>query len=529
MAKTHQFEWKWLILGGLIIVVLIVAIFLNTNVTDYSANKIMGSIAVDNSDLKINWSRYQTVDIELSETLEISESGTYHLTGSLHDGQIIIDAGIGEVRLILDNVSINNFTGPAILCRNAENLVIELVGKNTLSDGDTYSATYDEDIDGAIYSKGDLAFSGTGALNIVANYKDAIVGKDDVKFNSGDYGITAVDDAIRGKDSVYIVDGNFKITSTGDAIKSNNENDYGKGFVLLENGNLNIVAGAKGVNSVNSVLVYGGDLSIESYDDAIHSNNYVGIVGGNLTINAGDDGVHADRELIVDGGTINITKSYEGLEAQVVNLNDGSINIISSDDGINAGGGADNSAVNRPGADPFKTDENAIINVNGGNLYINASGDGIDSNGYLNFNDGNVVVDGPTNNGNGALDSGLGIEIQGGTVIAVGSSGMAESLGANSGICNLSIYLDSLQPAGTNIQIKDSAANIIIEHTSAKSFSHLAAGSKALVPGETYTIYLNEEPYRSFTISEVTTTIGKDNSPNHFRLWYNNKKGGACN
>ncbi|MDO5451658.1 MAG: carbohydrate-binding domain-containing protein [Candidatus Saccharibacteria bacterium] len=518
MARARHFEWKWLILGGLIIAALAAAIFLNTNVTDYSANKIMSSIAVDNSDLKINWDRYQTVDIELSETLNISESGTYHLTGSLHDGQVIIDAGVGEVRLILDNVNINNYTGPAILCHNAENLVIELVGNSTLSDGNTYSATYDEDIDGTIYSKGDLAFSGIGTLNILANYKDAIVGKDDVKFNSGNYYITTADDAIRGKDSVYIVDGNFEITSTGDAIKSSNENDHGKGFVLVESGNISIVAGAKGINSVNSILIYSGDLNIESYDDSVHSDNYVGIVGGNLEINAGDDGIHADREFIVDGGTINIVKSYEGLEAQIINLNDGSISIISSDDGINAGGGADSSGTNHPGADPFKADENALVNINGGSIYINASGDGIDSNGFLNFNDGNVIVDGPTDNGNGALDSGLGIEIQGGTVIAVGSSGMAESLGANSGICNLSIYFDSLQPADTNVRIQDSSANTVIEHTSAKTFSHLAAGSKALVPGETYTIYLNEEPYQTFTISEVTTTIGKDNFPNHFRL-----------
>ena len=510
MSKAnHKFEWRWLILGAVLILALVAAIFINRNVTDYSADKIAKTLAIDNSDLKINWDRYQTVDIELTETLQIAESGTYHLTGALEDGQVIVDAGIGEVRLILDNVTIQSSTGPAILCYNAENLVIESVGDSILTDGANYSPDYDEDVNGTIYSKADLAFGGNGTVYIQANYQDGIVGKDDVKFNSGNYDIWATDDAIRGKDSVYIVDGNFTINSTGDAIKSTNETDQGKGFILIEDGSFTLDAEAKGLKATNNILLRGGTFHISSFDDAIHSNNYVGITAGDFNITSGDDGAHADRELIVDGGIINIAKSYEGIEAQVVTINDGTISIMASDDGINAGGGADNSSTNRPGANTFNTDEDCTISINGGSLYVNASGDGVDSNGYLSFNGGNVIVDGPTNDGNGALDAGLGIQIQGGTVIAVGSSGMAENLGANSGVCSLSVFFSSTQTAGTTIEIKDSNANTVIEHTSAKAFSHLAAGSSSLIPGETYTIFINGKSYQTFTISEVVTTLGQ--------------------
>ena len=95
--------------------------------------------------------------------------------------------------------------------------------------------------------------------------------------------------------------------------------------------------------------------------------------------------------------------------------------------------------------------------------------------------------------------------------MAVGSSGMAETLGENSGVSNLSVYFGSVQPAGTKIEIRDSNNNTALEHISAKTFSHLAAGSDTLIPGETYTIYLDGKEYQAFTISKVTTVIGNGN------------------
>jgi len=518
--EPRKLEWGWLILGVVLIAVIVLAVVFNAKVEDKSAEKIMKTVAVDNSDLKVNWERYKTVEVELTESLTISESGTYRLTGNLRDGNIVVDAGVGEVRLILDNVSIANSAGPAIVCYNAENLVIELVGESNLTDGATYASDYDEDVDGVIYSKADLAFTGEGSLNVTANHADAIVGKDDVVIRDGIYSIAAVDDGIRGKDSVYVTDGDFTIAVKGDAIKSTNDTDYGKGFVMLEDGGFIVTTEAgKGLSAAKTILVYGGELELNTYDDAIHSNNYVGIVDGDVVINAGDDGVHADNELIVDGGDVDVVKAYEGMEAQVVTINGGKISIFSTDDGINAGGGADNS--NSQSAqgrkDIFKTDENCVLSVNGGDLYINAAGDGVDSNGYIYFNGGSTVVDGPTNNGNGALDSGLGISIQGGTVIAVGSSGMAETLGTNSGICNISVFFSTTQEAGTLVEVRSSNGEVTLSHMAAKKFSHLAAGSEALLPGETYTIYLNNVEYESFTISEVTTVIG-NSSVNQFNM-----------
>ena len=502
---------KWLIFSFALLAVVVVAIVLNLNHTVDDTNKIAGVIDVDNGDSKINWERYQTVDVNLSESLKIIESGTYHISGSLDGGMITIDAGVGEVRLILDNVTINNTSGPAIYCSSAEDVVIELNGNNYLSDGDYYS-DYEDDVTGTIYSKADLTFQGEGSLTITGNFQDAIVGKDDVKFNSGVYMITAKDDGVRGKDSVYVVSGDFVIDSGADAIKVTNELDSGKGFVLIESGNFAIDASAKGIKATKSILIYDGNFTITSYDDSIHSNNYVGIVGGDYVINAGDDGIHADRELIVDGGDIVIIKAYEGLEAQVITVNSGTMSITATDDGLNAGGGADESAMNRPGAGPFNADTSCILSINGGQVYVNASGDGIDSNGYLYFNGGNVEVDGPTNSGNGALDAGAGIVMSGGKVVAVGASGMAESLGSDSSIFNINVYFESTQPANTKIEIKDNNGEVLISHTSAKTFNHMATGCEKFQLGSTYTIYLNDEFYKSFTVSDIVTTVGNSNT-----------------
>ncbi len=506
-----KFDARWLLLLVVIIAVVMTTIIINSNHNDDSASKVAGTISTDNGDLKINWDKYPATDIELSETLNITESGTYHLTGSLNDGYIAISpASDAVVRLILENVTIKNSSGPAIACYSADDLVIELVGENVLEDGEKYSSDFDEDVTGAVYSKSDLTFQGDGTLNVTAHYQDAIVSKDDLKFNNGIYKIISNDDGIRGKDSVYIVNGDFNIEAIADAIKSTNETDTGKGFVLIENGNFNLIAGAKGIKAINSILIYDGNIVLNTYDDAIHSNNYIGILNGRINISAGDDGVHADRELIIDDGEITVAKAYEGLEAQVVTINGGKISLTTTDDGINAGGGADSSSTNRPGANPFNADENCVLNIKGGELYINASGDGVDSNGWLYFDGGTTVVDGPTNNGKGALDAGMGVVMSGGEVIAIGASGMAESLGSSSSIFNVSIYLSTSEPAKTAIEIKDSSGQTIIKHTSAKSFNHIAVGTTEFSLGETYTLYLDSEKYTTFTISDITTTVGNN-------------------
>ena len=515
MVRDNETNRRYIIILFLLVLILAVALVANLNGKNNTLSQI-GSINIDNGDQKINWDRFIPYDVDLSQngSITITESGVYHLFGEVLDGSVVVNVGReGQAKLILDSVTINNSTGPAISCEEADDFVIELRGTNKVSDGENYSTSYNSDITGAVYSRGDLTFIGDGKLVITANHEDGIVGKDDVKINSGEYIISAVDDGIRGKDSVYILGGDFHIESGADAIKSTNELTADKGFVLIEGGVFSInSSSAKGIKAINNIIIRGGEFIIDTFDDAIHSNNSIQITGGEIEITSGDDGVHADNKLLIDDGVVNVLKGYEGLEAQVVVINDGKISLFTSDDGINAGGGADASSMNRTGANPFKVDENCEIIINGGEVYVNSAGDGIDSNGYLYFNGGKVIVDGPTNDGNGAIDSSAGVIMNGGEVIAVGASGMALGLGEKSAIYNISVYFDSFKNPHTKIEIKNSAGQLVLEHTPLKRFNHLSAGINKFNLGETYTLYLNGEKYQDFTINSVVTTIGEQNT-----------------
>ncbi len=470
--------------------ILALAVVMNSNAPiktdDLRSYSDISSLDIDNGDLKIDWSNYPKYDLELAKTSTIAKGGIYHVTGELIDSPLIINAGNDKVRLILDEVTIENSTGPAIICYAADDLVIELKGESALSDGNKYDSSLDADINGVIYSKADLTFEGSGSLILNAKYQDGIVTKDDLKFNSGNYTITAADDAIRGKDSVYIVNGEFNITSRSDGIKATNDTTAGKGFVLIEN--------------------------------------------GHIIISAGDDAVHAETALMVQGGNINVAKSYEGLEAHVVTINGGDIKIVSSDDGINAAGNSttateSTNGISRPRDPMGEADESSIIAINGGNVYVNASGDGIDSNGYVYINGGTVIVDGPTNNGNGALDVGIGVIANGGTLLAIGASGMSVAPNETSKIASANIFLDTFYPAETKIKIKDEAGETIFRYTSAKKIDNIVIALPEFKIGETYRLYLNEKEIEKIALSSITTVVGNSNKAFNSNIFPGNRDG----
>lgn len=551
----------------LLIIILIGSIYYiihkSNSSSTLSVDNIDTEINTDDGDEKINWDKYETKDITLTESLTITKGGIYNLSGNIKNGLITINTD-DNVKLILNNVSITNESGPAIYIENAKNTVIVLSGENTLVDGSTYK-NYDEDVNGTIYSKDDLIFDGDGTIKITANYQDGIVSKDDLKIINGTYIINSTDDGIRGKDSVYILNGNFTITSGGDGIKSTNDSNSEKGFILIEkgtfkieseldgiqaetklvinDGEFNIKTGdgsensstsntswgvwgavkknnnstdnnsAKGLKSGNNLIIYNGTFNLDTSDDSIHSNSYVGIKDGLFKIASGDDGIHADTELIIDGGNINITKSYEGIESAKMTINNGTINIVSSDDGINVAGGNDKSSMNRPGENTYSNSSN-ILTINGGTIYIDTKGDGIDVNGNAYLNDGNITVEGPTDNGNGALDYDGVFEIKGGTLIAVGSSGMAQSATNSSTQYTVMINFSQTISSSDTVTITDSNGNEILSYKQKKIYTNLVFSSSKLQSNTTYTVKINGTTYQNFITNSVSTTVGSSQSNN---------------
>mgnify|MGYP002713092590 CR=1 FL=1 len=562
-----------------------------------------------------------TTSIQLDEnSVTITSAGSYEINGTLSDGQIIVNTeDDGVVNLILNNVTIHSSTNAPIYVMNAEDVVITLPEgtQNFVSDGATYDT---EDPNAAIYSESDMTITGGGSLTVEANYNDGIASKDSLTITGGNITVTSVDDGIRGKDDLTISNATITLDVQGDGLKSDNEEDAEKGYIALESSNINITAAndgiqaetsitinsgefnivtgggsnaylgedvsAKGIKGAVSVTINGGTFVIDSADDAIHSNDSIVINAGDFLISTGDDGVHADTNLEINNGTFNITQSYEGLESAVITINDGTIYVVSSDDGINVAGGNDGSGMvmggggrggggmgggrggmpggntppdgnTAPGGNTapaapdnangqFTPPDNAgmpsddwaagggftasgsyYLYINGGYIIVNANGDGLDANGSIEMTGGIVLVSGPTENMNGALDYDGSFTLTGGFFVAVGSSGMAQAPGNTSTQASMLVNFSSNMQPGNLIHIENAQGEDILTFAPIKNYQSISFSSPELTVGETYNIYVGGSStgtatdnlyqggdytpgslYTSLTLSSVVTRLG---------------------
>ena len=244
----------------------------------------------------------------------------------------------------------------------------------------------------------------------------------------------------------------------------------------------------KALKATTNIIIDGGTFNIDSEDDSIHSNANAIINGGTFEIASGDDGIHSDTQLDINGGTINISKSYEGIESTTININDGSIHVVASDDGINAAGGNDISTeTGMAGHDKFSSSGNGLINITGGYVYVDASGDGIDANGNIKMAGGTVLVNGPTNDGNGSLDYDGTFDISGGILVAAGSSGMAQMPSDSSSQKILNLNLTS-QEANTVVNVKSSDGKNILTYAPLKNYSSVIVSTPDIKDNTKYTV-----------------------------------------
>lgn len=399
--------------------------------------------------------------VNLSEikdsTYTITKEGTYILSGT-YSGQIVVNvADTAKVQLVLYGVTITNESSAAIYVKEADKVFITLKDgtTSTLTTSGTFVATDDNNVDGVIFSKGDLTINGSGSLKI-SSTAHGIVGKDDVVITGGNIDITSTKKGISGKDSVRIADGTINITTGTDGIHSENSDDTSKGFVYIE--------------------------------------------GGTITINAADDGIHSGTTLNIVGGKIDITNSNEGIEGKDINISGGEINIVSTDDGINA------TASSTTGEKASMQAQDASINISGGKITVNAEGDGIDSNGNLTVSGGETYVSGPTKGGNGGIDYNGTATITGGTVIVTEIQSMTENFGSAStqGVVQVSV---SNQAAGTTVSIADSKGNVLASYTPLKEYNSVIISTAGMVQGETYTVTAGTTT-QEVTLSQLISGTG---------------------
>lgn len=244
----------------------------------------------------------------------------------------------------------------------------------------------------------------------------------------------------------------------------------------------------KGLKADGNIVVNGGTITVDAADDAIHSNASVTVNDGALTLTSGDDGIHADDTLTVSGGSITVTDSYEGLEGQTINVTGGQISVNASDDGLNAAGGNDESGFGgMRGGDMFGgLGVSGEIVISGGQVSVKAGGDGIDSNGTVTISGGSILVDCPTVGDTSPFDYDGTAAITGGTLIATGSSNMAEGFtSASQGVISGRI---SEQSGGTALSVTDGSGSEILSTTPENAYNYILISSPELTSGGAYTL-----------------------------------------
>lgn len=262
-----------------------------------------------------------------------------------------------------------------------------------------------------------------------------------------------------------------------------------------------------GIVSKDELKIKSGTLSVTAAKKGIAANDLVEITGGSITVSSGKHGIHCDEAITISHGTVNITRSFEGLEAKTIEISGGEISITASDDGLNA---SDSSSAETDGWGGFggmdEVQEGTCILISGGTLTVNASGDGIDSNGDLTITGGEIYVSGPISDGDGALDyAGTGM-ITGGTLIAAGSSGMAQSLSSDTqGVMLLT--LSPSQSAGSTVTVKDEAGAVLATFTPEKAYASVVISVPGMESGGTYTVEYGGES-RSVTLTGYTYSEG---------------------
>lgn len=268
-------------------------------------------------------------------------------------------------------------------------------------------------------------------------------------------------------------------------------------------GALTVTAAYKhGIAANDSLRITGGKITVTAPADTIHVNDSLHITGAAITLSAGDDAIHSDTSVAILGGSITVNTCCEGIEAPEILVEDGTVTVTSTDDGINACG--------------TETSDGSLpsVTINGGTVtLLNPSGrdaDGIDSNGNIDINGGLVYISLVGDGGNCALDygseNGGACRINGGTVVACGSSTMLETMSENSAQPSI-LYAGTTQAAGTEIALQDSSGKILLTYAAPNSFSAVLVSCPEMTTGNTYTLTLGTTS-QEITLTQVATTYG---------------------
>ena len=321
------------------------------------------SISVTNSN------GYVTVNSSVSRQI------VYMLSGS-GSGQLTI-YGSYRHNLTLNSLTLTCSDGPAINNQCHKKCYVVVNGTNTLTDGTAYSAS-DEDRKAALFSEGQLIFSGAGTLSVTGNYKHAIASDDYIHITEGA--------------------GTFTLSAASDGLHAN-----------------------------DGVYIKGGTLTVNAGNDGVQCDSVILISGGSLDITAADKGIVDSLGITVSGGSIRVTSKYKCIKTKAdLLISGGDIQVVCT--GVSSGGGKGWGGNSSSSSSPEGIEAKGSITISGGCVYSQSADDAINAGGDLTISGGCVCA---YSTGNDGIDSNGDCYIKGGVVYAIGASSPEMGIDAN--------------------------------------------------------------------------------------------------
>ena len=382
-----------------------------------------------------------------------------------------------------------------------------------------------------------------------------------LEIRGGSFVIDAEDDALNGGYQVIISGGTLTIRAGDDGIHADDTIDISDGEITIENS-------YEGLEAVN-INISGGNTSVTATDDGVNASggmNSSTIASGT---NAGASGSDKSSEGTASGSTdTDASGSDKPAEGETSGSTDtdasgsdktaegatsgstdadasgsdkpaegaasGSTDADASGSDKPAEGAASGSSDtgdagdNKPAGGPGMSgdgsgpagnpngmrgmggmfeESSGYLTITGGKLYVNSGGDGLDANTDIKQTGGEVIVEGPTDNGNGSLDYGNSYKMNGGTLTATGSSGMLQSISEESKSYAVTVLFTDNVAVGTTISLRKSNGKEIASITITKVTETFQFAGKGLKKGGTYTLYCDDEEICTITLTGKVTTV----------------------
>ena len=386
--------------------------------------------------------------------------------------------------------------------------------------------------DGIHTSDGLVIASGTLEVN-AAN--TGIKGKDYVDILGGTINVTAQQDGIKstndtdeGKGWTRLSNGTVTVNAGDDGFKASR-------VVEISGGSLTVEQSDEGIEA-QYINVSGGDVNVTSADDGMNASlktsNSESTDSSENTSDAANQQQNNQQQGSLPGGQQNGTSNQQqqgmgqppamsgtsqdgtsqngasGTAQQQNNTqNQGNQNMGqppampggNAQDGTSQNGttGTGQQGMGQPpqggmpggGGGTFEVID-AAINVSGGNVTVNAEGDGIDSNGVTTLSGGTLIVNGPSQGGNAALDTNGDLLLNGATVLSGSTADMFEAPSTDSTSGYLKLTNSSGFEQGSTVQVADSSGKVVANYKVTKSNVQLVlVSSSSIVKGQSYTAY----------------------------------------